>query len=85
MQGNMNERYLKMRSTPRVLAITSKPACIGFGIANAESAKRVAQIAAGVIVGCVLVAQIREATGAVDAAKNFHRIARRAGSLKRTC
>jgi tryptophan synthase alpha chain len=55
----------------RVRAAASKPVCVGFGIANAESAQRVAQIAEGVIVGSALVAQIGDAANAVDAAKNF--------------
>jgi tryptophan synthase alpha chain len=55
----------------RVCAATSKPVCVGFGIANAESARCVAQIADGVIVGSALVAQIGDAVNAVDAAKNF--------------
>ncbi len=55
----------------RVRAATSKPVCVGFGIANAESAKRVAQIADGVIVGSALVAQIGDAANAVTAAQKF--------------
>jgi tryptophan synthase alpha chain len=55
----------------RVRSITSKPACVGFGIANAESAQRVAQIADGVIVGSALVSKISDAASAVNAAREF--------------
>ena len=66
----MNERYWKMRSTPRA-RVASKPMCVGFGSANAESAKRVVQIADGVIFGSAPVAQIGDEANAVDAAQNF--------------
>lgn len=39
----------------RVRQLTDKPLCVGFGISNAEQAKRVARIADGVIVGSRLV------------------------------
>lgn len=57
----------------RVRAVTSKPVCVGFGIANAETARAVAKIADGVIVGSALVSKIGDAqTGnAVDAAERF--------------
>jgi tryptophan synthase alpha chain len=54
-----------------VRAISSKPICVGFGIANAESARRVAQIADGVIVGSALVSRIGDVANAVDAAREF--------------
>lgn len=44
----------------RVRAVTSKPICVGFGIANARSAAQVARIADGVIVGSALVARMGE-------------------------
>jgi tryptophan synthase alpha chain len=55
----------------RVRAVTAKPVCVGFGIANAETARSVAHIADGVIVGSALVAKIGENGQAVDAAKGF--------------
>lgn len=55
----------------RVRAVTPKPVCVGFGIASAESAKIVAQMADGVIVGSALVSRIEENVGAVDAARKF--------------
>ena len=57
----------------RVRAVTSKPVCVGFGISTAESARAVAQIADGVIVGSALVSKIGDARrgNAVDAAKEF--------------
>ena len=54
----------------RVRAVTEKPVCVGFGIANAESAHQVAQIADGVIVGSALVNQIGNGH-AVSAARVF--------------
>jgi len=55
----------------RVRAVTTQPVCVGFGIANAESARRVAQIADGVIVGSALASRIGDAANAVDAAREF--------------
>ncbi len=55
----------------RVRALTAKPVCVGFGIANAESARQVAQIADGVIVGSALVAQIAHAENPVETAYRF--------------
>ncbi len=55
----------------RVRAVTTKPVCVGFGIASAESAKIVAQMADGVIVGSALVSRIEENGSAVDAARKF--------------
>ena len=55
----------------RVRALTTKPVCVGFGIANVDSARRVARIADGVIVGSALVSKIDDATHAVDAARDF--------------
>lgn len=44
----------------RVRAKTTKPLYVGFGISNPEQAKRVAQIADGVIVGSRLIQLIKE-------------------------
>ena len=55
----------------RVRAITTKPVCVGFGIASADSARRVARVADGVIVGSALVSKIDDASRAVDAARDF--------------
>ncbi len=44
----------------RVRQRTSKPLCVGFGVSNPEQAKRVAQIADGVIVGSRLLELINE-------------------------
>jgi tryptophan synthase alpha chain len=51
----------------RARQATDKPVCVGFGIADAASARRVAQIADGVIVGSALVQKIGDPS---DAAKN---------------
>jgi tryptophan synthase alpha chain len=55
----------------RVRAVTTKPACVGFGIANAETARAVARCADGVIVGSALVSRIGDAERAVSAAQQF--------------
>lgn len=57
----------------RMRAVTSKPVCVGFGIADAESAHSVAQIADGVIVGSALVTKIGDAPSGeiIDAAAKF--------------
>ncbi len=55
----------------RARAATDKPVCVGFGIANAENAKRVAGIADGVIVGSALVQKIGDAANAVEDARAF--------------
>ncbi len=55
----------------RVRQFADRPVCVGFGIANADSARRVARIADGVIVGSALVSKIDDATHAVDAAREF--------------
>ncbi len=44
----------------RVRKLTGKPLCVGFGISTAEQAKRVAQVADGVIVGSRLVQLMKE-------------------------
>ncbi len=44
----------------RVRQRTSQPLCVGFGISTAEEAKRVAQIADGVIVGSRLIQLLEE-------------------------
>ncbi len=54
----------------RVRAVTEKPICVGFGIANAETALSVARMADGVIVGSALVSRIGDGN-AVAAAKSF--------------
>lgn len=55
----------------RTRAVTDKPLCIGFGISNAENARRVAQFADGVIVGSALVAKFGEASNAAKNARAF--------------
>lgn len=50
---------------------TDKPVCVGFGISDAENAKRVAQFADGVIVGSALVQKIGDADSAVETARQF--------------
>lgn len=55
----------------RVREITNKPVCVGFGISSANSARRVARVADGVIVGSALVAKIRSANDAVENAHSF--------------
>ncbi len=42
----------------RARSVTTKPICVGFGIANSETARQVAAMADGVIVGSALVSQI---------------------------
>ncbi|MBI3738195.1 MAG: tryptophan synthase subunit alpha [Chloroflexi bacterium] len=55
----------------RARATTEKPICVGFGIANAETARAVAQIADGVIVGSALVSRIADSENAVDETRKF--------------
>ncbi|MGB8647012.1 MAG: tryptophan synthase subunit alpha [Anaerolineae bacterium] len=55
----------------RTRAVTGKPLGVGFGIANAESARRVADLADGVIVGSALVARIADPATAVAQAHAF--------------
>lgn len=55
----------------RVRGVTTKPICVGFGIASAESAKRVAHLADGVIVGSALVSRIGDPNNAVESAREF--------------
>jgi tryptophan synthase alpha chain len=55
----------------QVRSVTTKPVCVGFGIANAETARAVASCADGVIVGSALVSRIEVAEGAVGAAQAF--------------
>lgn len=55
----------------RARAATDKPVCVGFGISNAEHARRVAALADGVIVGSALVAQIGDAQTAAANARQF--------------
>ncbi len=55
----------------RVRAVSTKPACVGFGIANAETARAVAGCADGVIVGSAFVSRIGEPERAVAAAREF--------------
>jgi tryptophan synthase alpha chain len=57
----------------RVRGITHKPLCVGFGVANAASAARVAQVGDGVIVGSALVTRIGDAATAVKLAEEFVR------------
>lgn len=55
----------------RVRAVTAKPVCVGFGIANVKSAQAVARVADGVIVGSALVTKIGENGEPVEAAKRY--------------
>lgn len=55
----------------RVRDVTDKPLCVGFGISNRESARRVAEIADGVIVGSALVEHIGDPETAVEKAQGF--------------
>lgn len=55
----------------RVRDITNKPVCVGFGISNAESARRVARYADGVIVGSALVSKIGIEDAAIENARSF--------------
>jgi len=48
------------RFIARVRKITDKPLCVGFGISTAAQAKRIAEIADGVIVGSKLIQLIEE-------------------------
>ncbi len=57
----------------RARAATRKPVCVGFGISNAESARQVARIADGVIVGSALVEKIDAEADAVRRAQEFVR------------
>ena len=53
----------------RVRAVTPKPLCVGFGIGSPESARTVAGLADGVIVGSALVSRIGEPRTAVEAGR----------------
>lgn len=55
----------------RTRALTAKPLCVGFGISNADNARRVAGIADGVIVGTAMVTRITDPATAVTNAKQF--------------
>ncbi len=55
----------------RVREVTDKPLCVGFGISSGESARRVAAIADGVIVGSALVERIGDPTTALERAHDF--------------
>lgn len=55
----------------RTRAVTNKPICVGFGISNAASARRIAEIADGVIVGSALVQKIGEPSTAIENARGF--------------
>ncbi len=54
----------------RVREMATQPLCVGFGIASAEQAKRVAQIADGVIVGSLLI-QLMESDDSLASAIHF--------------
>ena len=58
-------------------AVTTKPVCVGFGIATAQQASQVAAVADGVIVGSALVQVINNAKGAQAAVRNAGRFVRR--------
>jgi tryptophan synthase alpha chain len=63
--------------------LTTKPICVGFGIATLAQAREVARIADGVIVGSALVRTIEQArtpAGALAAARTFLRAFRRAAA-----
>lgn len=55
----------------RTREVTDKPICVGFGISTVESARQVAGIADGVIVGSALVAKIGDPQNAVDQSGAF--------------
>lgn len=57
----------------RTRAVTDKPLCVGFGISNADNARRVAGIADGVIVGTAMVTRIADPATAVSNAQQFVR------------
>lgn len=61
----------------RVRHQTSKPLCVGFGIANPEQARRVAQVADGIIVGSRIIKLIEE-DPSLDEVKRFVRDLRQA-------
>lgn len=65
MTGGLKEFVAQVR------AVTTKPICVGFGIANAQAAQTVAAFADGVIVGSALVSRIGEGRDAVAAAWAF--------------
>ncbi len=55
----------------RARRLTDKPLCVGFGIADAANARRVAQHADGVIVGSALTQKIGDAATAAANARAF--------------
>ncbi|TET26895.1 MAG: tryptophan synthase subunit alpha [Dehalococcoidia bacterium] len=54
----------------RVRKKATQPLCVGFGIANAEQARRVAKVADGIIVGSRLI-QLIEEDGTLSSLKTF--------------
>jgi tryptophan synthase alpha chain len=54
---------------------TSLPVCVGFGISTPETARSLAQVADGVIVGSALVRRIADANTPAEAVENVTRFA----------
>ncbi len=53
-----------------IKSITDLPICVGFGIKDAESAQKIAQLAEGAVVGSALVDRMCTASSADDAIQN---------------
>ncbi len=62
----------------RLCALTRKPVCVGFGVSTPASARRVAAIADGVIVGSALVTRLADPATALEQAGAFVRQMRQA-------
>ena len=77
--GARNDLPAEMEdSVRRLRALTRKPVCVGFGVSTPASARRVAAIADGVIVGSALVTRIGQPATALDEAGEFVRQMRQA-------
>lgn len=76
LKGVTGASHLDLKDVERKLAeirgLTDLPIGVGFGVKNAETAKAVAQLADGVVVGSALVAKIEEA--GTDCAKALEAI-----------
>ena len=62
----------------RVRSVTSKPLCVGFGIASPEQAYRVASLADGVIIGSRILDIVENSDQPATAAEEFIRQVRKA-------
>jgi len=55
----------------RIKHMTALPVCVGFGVSNADQARRVAEVADGVIVGSALVSLLEQPGGRIERLTRF--------------